>query len=176
MTQSCNKKPPTVRQHDERQKGIFPMDEPQYLTERLEDQIKWYDKKSTHCQNWYKRIKITIGILSLLIAPLGLLLQSFIYAPWVIAALGLLIATGTFTLSLNKYHENWLHYRTTCELLKHEKYLYLTRSGGYAYSTSPFQELVERCESIISSENIDWAQLHKNEPPAPNRNHPSTSS
>lgn len=152
------------------------MDETQYFIERLDDQIKWYDRKSTGCQNWYKFIKVIIGVLSILIAPIGLLLQDCIYAPCIMAVLGTLIATGTFILSLNKYHENWLHYRTTCELLKHEKYLYLTRSGGYAYSTSPFQELVERCESIISSENIDWAQLHKNEPILSNKNYPSTGS
>ena len=152
------------------------MDEAQYLMERLDNQIEWYDRKSTNCQNWYKLIKITIVVLSLLIAPTGLLLQDCIYAPCIIAVLGVLISTGTFILSLNKYHENWLHYRTTCELLKHEKYLYLTSAGGYAYSAAPFQELVERCESIISSENIDWAQLHKNEPTTPNKNHASTGS
>lgn len=152
------------------------MDETQYFIERLDEQIKWYDYKGTSCQRRYKFIKVIIGVLSFLIAPIGLLLQNWIYAPCIIAVLGTLIATGTFILSLNKYHENWLHYRTTCELLKHEKYLYLTRSGGYAYCSLPFQELVERCESIISSENIDWAQLHKSEPIVPSRNHPSTSS
>ena len=152
------------------------MDDAQYFKERLDHQIEWYDGKSASCQNWYKFIKIIIGLLSLLIAPMGLLLQDFACVSWIIAILGLIIATGTFILSLNKYHENWLHYRTTCELLKHEKYLYLTRSGGYTASLSPFQELVERCESIISSENIDWAQLHRNEPVMQNKSHNSTGS
>lgn len=152
------------------------MDELQYLTERLDDQIKWYDAKSAQCQFRYKSIKIGIGLCSLLIAPAGLLWQNCPLTPWGISILGLLIASGTFILSLNQYHENWLHYRTTCELLKHEKYLYLTRAGGYSASSAPFQELVERCESIISSENIDWAQLHNNEPALPTKNHSSTSS
>lgn len=62
---------------------------------------------------------------------------------------------------MNKYHENWIQYRSTAEILKHEKFLYLTRSGGYKNSSASFNELVERCESIISSENVDWVQLHK---------------
>ena len=105
------------------------MDEAQYFKERLDHQIEWYDGKSASCQNRYKFIKIMIGLLSLLIAPIGLLLQDCIYAPCI-----------------------------------------------YAYSAAPFQELVERCENIISSENIDWAQLHKNEPTTPNQNHASTGS
>ena len=152
------------------------MDESRYFMERLDEQIKWYDEKGIFCQKRYKCIKIITGCLSFLIAPAGLLLQECPHISWFIAGLGLLISTGTFLLSLNRYHEDWLHYRTTCELLKHEKYLYLTRSGGYTSSAFPFQELVERCETIISSENIDWAQLHNNDPHLSSRNHSSTSS
>lgn len=81
------------------------MDELQYLTERLDDQIKWYDAKSAQCQFRYKSIKIGIGLCSLLIAPAGLLWQNCPYTPWGISILGLLIASGTFILSLNQYHE-----------------------------------------------------------------------
>lgn len=88
------------------------MDEVQYFKERLDHQIEWYDGKSASCQNWYKFIKIIIGLLSLLIAPMGLLLQDFACVSLIIAILGLIIATGTFILSLNKYHEKSNHMRT----------------------------------------------------------------
>ncbi len=34
------------------------MEEKEYLEQRLNDQIKWYDKKSGHSQKWYKAIRL----------------------------------------------------------------------------------------------------------------------
>jgi len=97
------------------------------------------------------------------LAPLGYFLCDEPCLKFMVSVSGILIAALKYYSGLHKYHENWIQYRTTCELLKHEKYLYLTRSGGYA-GNKPFNQLVVRCESIISSENVDWAQLHKSEP------------
>ena len=39
------------------------MDEKQYIEQRLEDQMVWYDHKSMWNQNWHKRLKVAeIGI------------------------------------------------------------------------------------------------------------------
>lgn len=140
------------------------MSEEEYLENRLEDQIQWYSKKSTSNQCWYKALKITDTVLALSIVPLGYYSSLCPAIKYVCSVAGIVIAFSNLLQNLNKYHENWIQYRSTAELLKHEKHLYLTRSGGYASACSPFNDLVERCESIISSENIDWAQLHKSEP------------
>lgn len=150
------------------------LDEDQYFTERLDDQIDWYDAKSQSCQKWYKRLKGTICFLAILVAPISLL--EWGYCRYILSIFGVIIAALNFMLSLNKYHENWIQYRMTCELLRHERYLYLTRAGEYGQSDAPFQNLVMRCESIISSENIDWAQLHRNEPSLPSASQSSTNS
>lgn len=74
------------------------------------------------------------------------------------------VITALETLqSLNKYHENWVSYRATAENLKQEKFMYLANSGIYSCldDTSCFQEFVARCETIISSENINWASVEK---------------
>ena len=147
------------------------MDEHTYFSDRLGNQINWYDQKSNTCQSWYKRLKIIENILALAIAPLGFYAHDCSFFQWLVILFGVFIAALSFLQSLQKYHENWIHYRTTCELLKHEKYLYLTKSGGYASSENPFNELVERCESIISSENVDWAQLHRIEVCTPDTHH-----
>ena len=130
--------------------------------------------KSQSCQKWYKRLKGTICFLAILVAPISLL--EWGYYRYILSIFGVIIAALNFMLSLNKYHENWIQYRMTCELLRHERYLYLTRAGEYGQSDAPFQNLVMRCESIISSENIDWAQLHRNEPSLPSASHSSTGS
>lgn len=147
----------------------------EYINTRLDDQINWYDKKSTNAQNWFKRLKYVEIILSLLTTLLGAYTAIVLFIidlptdtfPVTIGVLtgisGAILSGIHFSQSLEKYHENWISYRQTCELLKHEKYLFLTRSGGYSNNQNAFNNLVERCESIISSENIDWAQLHQQE-------------
>lgn len=137
------------------------MDEQTYLKERLDNQINWYSNKSSEVQAWYKRLKFADNLLALLIVPISYYSDSCWWFKYAGIVAGILIALSNFFQSMNKYHENWIQYRSTAEILKHEKFLYLTRSGGYKNSSAPFNELVERCESIISSENVDWAQLHK---------------
>lgn len=139
------------------------MEDAYYIEHRLDDQIKWYDKKSTSCQYKYKALKWIGILLALSIPPIGAYYNDIPMYKFIVSCIGFGIAVVEFGVSMGKYHEHWIEYRTTSELLKHEKYLYQANAGGYAASAQPFQSLVERCESIISSENIDWAQLHRAE-------------
>src|SRR5579883_2700699 len=92
--------------------------------ERLEDQIGWYDHKSNFNQRTFKWMKvIEIGAAGLVPLFSGFKL------PWVAGSLGALIAILEGVLQLNQYHYNWITYRSTCESLKHEKYLYLAGAG-----------------------------------------------
>jgi len=68
--------------------------------------------------------------------------------------------------SLYKYQENWVAYRSTCESLKHEKYLYNTKSTPYQGKDS-FNLLVQRVEMLISQENSSWAEMLKNKAETP---------
>ena len=133
-----------------------------YIHDRLEDQINWYDNKSMKYQKLYKRLKCIIIVLSASIP----LFVGFIadYDIWetIVSAIGVAIVVIEGWLSLTKYHENWIEYRSICETLRHEKYMYLTRTGIYD-SDNPFKVLVERVESIISKENLNWASLNNNQ-------------
>jgi hypothetical protein len=75
----------------------------------------------------------------------------------VTGSLGVLIAVLEGLLQLNQYHHNWIAYRSTCETLKHEKYLYLANAGPYATATSAHVLLAERIESLVSQEHAKWA-------------------
>jgi hypothetical protein len=46
----------------------------------------------------------------------------------VTAGLGVLITVLEGLLHLNQYQQNWINYRSTCEALKHEKYIYLGKA------------------------------------------------
>ncbi|ART74886.1 hypothetical protein B4U37_01965 [Sutcliffiella horikoshii] len=136
------------------------MTEQEYLIERLEDQISWYDKKSGQAQRYYKWMKRLVIIISASI-PLfvGFIAEAKVWAT-IVGTLGVIIAGIEGWLSLSKYHENWIEYRSICETLKHEKYMFLTKTGVYNGIEDPFKYFVERVESIISKENVNWANLN----------------
>lgn len=95
---------------------------------RLEDQIAWYDTKASLNQRWFKGLKAA----SLAMAGLVPLLAA---TPVPRAMLGLVGAAAAMLgglQQLNQYNANWIAYRSTCEALKHEKFLYLARAAHFA--------------------------------------------
>ena len=72
-------------------------------------------------------------------------------------AMGVAVALITGLVTLYRFQENWIEYRTTAETLKHEKYLYLTRSAPYD-GDNAFHRLVVTIESTISKETTAWSQ------------------
>ena len=93
-----------------------------YLKERLEDQIKWYDRKSSINQKMYKRLQLVTIVTAACIPFLtGYLSEETIYLKYLVGALGVLVVILTGINNVYKYQENWTAYRTTCESLQHEK-------------------------------------------------------
>lgn len=100
--------------------------------ERLEDQISWYDRKSSYNQTAFKGLKV-LTIVSAAIIPL---LSIFPDLHWITAAVGVLIAVSEGIQQINQYNANWISYRSTCEALKHEKFLYFATAGPYSTATN----------------------------------------
>ncbi|RGB46799.1 DUF4231 domain-containing protein [Streptococcus gallolyticus] len=133
------------------------MDEAKYILERLDDQINWYDNKSQCHQKWYKRYK-KIEILAGAIVPIASALNIANFKFISVVCSSLILACESL-ISLSNHQSHWTQYRTTAETLRHEKYMYQTQTGVYKNEDDKFALLVERCETIISSENINWANL-----------------
>lgn len=129
------------------------------IFQRLEDQINWYNRKSTSAQHIFKRMKI-IEIFAAAIIPFlaGL---SFRHVTLITGGLGVLITIFEGILHLNQYQQNWTSYRSTCESLKHEKYVYLGKAGPYANVADPHALLAERIESLVSQEHAQWASVQQ---------------
>ena len=132
------------------------------IMERLEDQIGWYDRKSMTNQRYFKRIKM-VEIAAAAIIPF-LSVFSLPRMMWVTGGLGVLITVLEGTLHLNQYQQNWIAYRSTCESLKHEKYVYLGKASPYASAVDPHALLAERIESLVSQEHAKWASVQQQEP------------
>jgi hypothetical protein len=126
---------------------------------RLEDQIDWYDRKSRSAQRIFKRVKV-VEILAAAAIPFlaGL---NYPHDKLVTGGLGVLITVLEGMLHLNQYQQNWTNYRSTCEALKHEKYVYLATAGPYATAADPRAMLAERIESTVSQEHAQWASVQQ---------------
>jgi len=137
--------------------------------DHLQDQIDWYDRKSGNNQKAFKYLKIC----TILAAALIPLLAKINSMSSVTAGLGVLIVVLEGLQQLNQYHSNWIAYRSTCEALKHEKFLYLGKAAMYAAANDPHALLAERIESLVSQEHAKWAssqeQGQKDGPPAETR-------
>jgi len=132
------------------------MDQDEYLKNRVDDQIAWYDRKSASNQRWFRRLRIIEIVAAALIPLLAA------YADWnplkiAVAALGLVIAVIAGILGLFQFQENWTSCRSTCESLKQEKFLFLTKTGSYDQK-EPFPLFVQRVEGLMAREHSAWAQ------------------
>jgi hypothetical protein len=131
------------------------------IVQRLEDQIAWYDLKSIYNQRVYKRIKV-IEILAAAFIPLVAVLP-IPHTPIITGSLGVLITVLEGLLHLNQYQLNWTSYRSTCEALKHEKFVYIAKAAPYAGVPDPYALLAERIESLVSQEHAKWTAAQSQE-------------
>lgn len=128
----------------------------EYLTLRVDDQIRWYDEKSKQAQKKYKQLQTMEIIIAALIPILSGMSTKHFVIPIIIGILGAAIIVIEALSSLNNYHENWIEYRSTCELLKHEKWLYEMRAYPYGDNSTPENLFVSKIENLISSESNKW--------------------
>ncbi len=131
--------------------------EAEYLEQRLDDQINWYDKKSSANQAAYKRLRLIEIIAAASIPLLAGYSQKSEYVGLTIGVIGLIVAVLAGIVSLYRFQENWNEYRAVAESLKQEKYLYLARAEPYN-GDQPFELLVQRVEALLKSETTGWSQ------------------
>ena len=128
-----------------------------YINDRVNNQIEWYDKKSKYNQYFYKVLQLIEIILAAAIPVLTNYAMNSKLITFIIAIIGALIVIIESISKMNKYHENWVQYRTTCELLRYQKNLYETNTSPYnTDDETPENLFVKNIESIISSENNKW--------------------
>ena len=128
----------------------------EYLEQRLDDQIQWYDGKSGSAQRWFKRLRAAEIIFAAAIPVLASFAEGNALIGPLMGILGALVVVLAGLLSLQQYQERWVEYRATAESLKHEKYLYLTGTDPYA-GPDCFSLLVQRVEALISKEHSAWS-------------------
>ena len=138
------------------QEGIGPVESAAWR--RLEDQIAWYDRKSGENQRWFKGVKVCQ-----IVTAAAIPVAAGVSAPvWLVGGAGALIVVLEGLQQLQQYQQNWTTYRATCERLKHEKFLFVSRAGPYANAPEPEAMLAQRVEALVSQEQAAWVS-HRDE-------------
>jgi hypothetical protein len=131
----------------------------QYISERLEQYQNWYDRKAVAMKSKYLRMKaLSVVGGSLVPVLVNVPFQSYHGVPVVriiVTTISLAVVISLSLESVFHYREQWKNYRSTEQLLGHEKFLYRTRVGRYRglADEAAFRALVERVEDSVAAEN-----------------------
>jgi hypothetical protein len=142
------------------------MDPDEYLEQRVEDQIKYYEQAASREKRrhvWIQSFVIVFGAT----VPVMVNLPEWTYGWFDLSVFGrisatllsLAVAILAGLANFRKFEDLWLAYRMTEELLKRERYLYLTNSEDYSESETAFPLFVDRVEQLISVEHSRFQTL-----------------
>ena len=141
----------------------------EYIKERLDDQIAWYDRKSSLNQRKYKKLKrmefiIAASIPVVISLSQMRIVEDFHHLNTILQVLatfaGVILVVMNKFFELEGYYKFWKEYRTTCETLQYERIMYLTRTEPYDEDDA-FPLLVKNVETILSSEVQKWQSLSR---------------
>lgn len=138
-----------------------------YIKDRLDDQINWYSSKSRKLKKKYDIIQFVIIILTSTTPIVNIITITFDYYKTIVSILSSIPAIVVVILismsKHKKYFELHTKYRSTCEKLKQEKFLYLVAASVYDIDdcSERLKLLAQRVESICAHENGEWAQLNE---------------
>jgi hypothetical protein len=135
----------------ENEQGLFTPDG--YIRERLEQYQGWYDRKAVATKALYLRIR-TSTVVGGACVP-ALINVDARYIRVVTTLLSLMVVILVSLESVYHYREQWKNYRSTEQLLGHEKVFFRTGTGPYEGlpAEQAFKLLVERVEAAIAAEN-----------------------
>ena len=137
-------------------------DKDNYIKDRLEEQQKWYEGKASENKTKHHILQIIIISSGALIPIINSIPYSDIEVRIISSILGGIVIIITGMIQLKKYQENWIQYRTTEEIIKKEKFLYLNNAGDYSNldDDEKHRLLVERTELVISNQNVNYFSTH----------------
>jgi hypothetical protein len=141
-------------------------DDKQYIQERLDDQLKYFESTAANNKRWYRFFKKT-AILCNLLTTMAIALAFTVPEIYKIyMGIGALILSTAVlaTYQIEEFHNygaKWEKFRLVAEQLKSEKYLYLNDAGRYCVEDKVKQHriFVETIEGIIKGTDISYFGL-----------------
>jgi hypothetical protein len=125
----------------------------EYLNERVLAHIDYCEDVAYSYRSKYYLIEwvlIIVASLTPVFVILNLSLVRDNWMQWIPVVSSTIVAILTGGLKTFRYEENWKKYSELAELLKKEKYQFMSRTGIYNFSDNPETVFVEAVETILS--------------------------
>ncbi|MDT9692234.1 DUF4231 domain-containing protein [Streptomyces sp. P9(2023)] len=124
-----------------------------YVESRLTQYQEWYDRKATKMKAMHLRMR-TVSVVGGALVPV-LVNLDLGFAKITATVLSLVVVASVSLESVYRYREQWKNYRSTEQLLGHERVYFAARVGPYHNLSDRdcFTTLVARVEKAIASEN-----------------------
>ena len=137
-----------------------------YVSERVDDQISYFDKSAIKYQKKYRRLKrisIICNILTTMIIALAFTVTEEFET--FMGILALILSTAVLATyqweEFENYGAKWEKFRLVAEQLRSEKFMYMNRAGRYGSSEEleRDREFVECVETIIRGTDLSYFSL-----------------
>ncbi|MEU3607242.1 DUF4231 domain-containing protein [Streptomyces sp. NPDC035033] len=124
-----------------------------YVEGRLAQYQEWYDVKATRMKAMHLRMR-TVSVVGGALVPVFVNLDAG-FARVTATVLSVVVVAAVSLESVYRYREQWKNYRSTEQLLGHERVYFETRVGPYRGLSrrEAFGLLVARVEKAIAQEN-----------------------
>ncbi|MFE0648097.1 DUF4231 domain-containing protein [Streptomyces sp. NPDC059534] len=124
-----------------------------YIESRLAQYQGWYDAKATRMKAMHLRMR-TASVVGAALVPVFVNLD-MAFARVTATVLSVVVVAAVSLESVYRYREQWKNYRSTEQLLGHERVYFEARVGPYQSlgKREAFSTLVARVEKAIASEN-----------------------
>lgn len=141
------------------------MDIESYLTERVDDQIKYFDSNAIWNQRIYKTLKgaaICCNILTILTIALIFIVTPHFKVLSVVALSFSTVLLATYQIEeFYNFGAKWEKFRLVTEQIKSEKYMFLTNAGTYSSDDTDQKKrlFIEKIEGILRGTDISYFSL-----------------
>lgn len=131
----------------------------QYIEERLNQALIWYDKNSGKNKNAYLRMRAAT-VIGGAIVPVLVNIE-IPYVNILTTIISLIVVLFVSLESVYHFREQWTNYRSTEQFLRKEYFVFTAGEGPYAQADEDegFRLFVERVEKVIESENAFTLQV-----------------
>ena len=133
----------------------------QYIEERLNDQLRYYDRTATRAKKRYLQSRL-VSVIAAALVPV-LINVKFPFSDYVTTALSVLVVLIVSLESVFHFREQWVNSRSTSEALRKEYFQFTSSEGPYAAfggdGDAAFRHFVGRAESMIEVENLSTLQV-----------------
>lgn len=137
-----------------------------YMTNRVDDQARYFDNNAIRNQRAYKRLKstsIACNVLTTMTIALAFTVPEK-YKVWM-GILALVLSTVVLATyqweEFQNYGAKWEKFRLVAEQLKSEKFMFLNQAGQYSSldESESRRAFVERVEGVIRGTDLSYFSL-----------------